>query len=176
MDSDIVERKNLGHQRFFENDIGNTKVNSIVKRYGFQKHVNLFGIIKDLRQPSQLQNYDLIVVCVDRPHPRKIVHENSKTWLDMRCMGDAFISLDNTMTKKEITNLTFEHKPQSCQFPNAISNQNVQFGFVMAAAFAAQWVFQKIRLHHELTAFTPPSRIISITFGELNSKLFGGNN
>ena len=174
MDSDVVEKKNLGHQKFFEKDIGKSKAESIVQRFKNQKNVNLFGIPEDLRHPPQLENYDIVVVCVDRPGPRKLVHKNTKQWLDIRCMGDAFIALDSSMEEEEVTNLTPDHKPQSRQFSNAISNQNLQFGFVMAAAFAAQWVFQKIRSHHDLVSFAPPSRIISITFGELNTKLFGG--
>ncbi len=176
MDSDVVERKNLGHQKFVENDIGKTKVNTLVKRHTFQKYVNLVGIIEDLREPSQLEGYDVVVVCVDRPHPRRLVHKNMKQWLDVRCMGDTFIALDNMTTEKEIENFTPEHEPQSCQFSNAISNQNLQFGFVLAAAFAAQWLLQKIRYFHNLVAYIPPSKIISIAFGELNSETYGGKN
>ena len=42
MDSDVVEKKNLGHQKFFEKDIGKSKVESIVQRFKNQKNVESF--------------------------------------------------------------------------------------------------------------------------------------
>jgi hypothetical protein len=172
MDSDKVESKNLGHQDFLQEDIGNHKVTSLIKKLTSpsNNYVKLIGIVDDLKNEHQLKNYDIVVICVDRPDPRRMVHNTTTKWLDVRCMGDAFIALDFTMCMEEIINLTPNHKPQSCQYSNALQTQNIQFGYMLAATFACQWLFQIIRQHHNLNSTIPNSKIISLTFGELNKR------
>ena len=116
---------------------------------------------------NNLENYDIIVICVDNPIPRRLVHQTTTKWLDVRCMGDAFITLDFTMCMDEIINLTPNHEPQSCQYSNALQTQNIQFGYLMAATFSCQWLFQMIRQHYNLNSVIPNSKILSLTFGEL---------
>ena len=89
MDGDTVEASNLGHQRFVEADIGLHKVDVLAERYHAPENgIEVLGIAQNMRQAEQLQGYDAIVVCVDRPEPRRLVHETKFPWADLRCSGD----------------------------------------------------------------------------------------
>ena len=168
LDSDIVDQRNIGHQKFSESDIGNHKVSTLVERYNStNSKVKLFDIVYDLSESSQLESFDFVIVGVDRPLPRRLVHSHAKKWLDVRCMGDSYIAFDNTSSKEILNQLTPDHEPASCQYSNAILEKNIQFGFAMAAAHAAQWCFQSIRSYHEFETKCPPPRAISLMCGEL---------
>ena len=96
LDGDIVEASNLGHQRFTEEQIGQHKVTALAGRFaGKGAHVELIAKNENLRNAEQLIGYDLVVVCVDRPEPRRLVHALDVPWIDLRCSGDGWMILSS---------------------------------------------------------------------------------
>ena len=81
MDADTVEATNLGHQRYTEGDIGSAKVSAIAKRLDVENSpLRVKAIVENLRTAEQLDGYDFVVVCVDRPEPRRLVHQLDIPW------------------------------------------------------------------------------------------------
>ena len=75
MDADIVEASNLGHQRYAPADIGRAKVTCIAERLDDETSpLRVNAVVQNLRREAQFNDYDLVVVCVDRPEPRRLVH------------------------------------------------------------------------------------------------------
>ena len=69
MDADIVEASNLGHQRYAPADIGRAKVTCIAERLDDETSRCAPTVVQNLRREAQFNDYDLAVVCVDRPNP-----------------------------------------------------------------------------------------------------------
>ncbi len=86
-DADVVEERNLIHQRFTEIDIGVSKVKALAERFDkIHSKVRVIGQEKNLRDSKPLGNADIVLVAVDRPEPRRIVHSLENTeWYDLRC-------------------------------------------------------------------------------------------
>ena len=96
MDDDVVEAGNLGHQRYTAADLGMKKVDAIASRMAIEGNViEIIAQPENLRQAHQLEGYDLVVVCVDRPEPRRLVHALDAPWLDLRCGGDGYVMLSS---------------------------------------------------------------------------------
>ena len=110
--------------------------------------------------------HDIAVVAVDSHQARRIVHESSEDWLDLRCLGDGFIALDNSVEIDVISDLTPNQDSQSCQFEGAIQSGNIQFGFMLAASHGAQWLIQSLRMiSGDDNAQRPLPQVSSISFG-----------
>jgi molybdopterin/thiamine biosynthesis adenylyltransferase len=170
MDDDRVEITNLFHQRHEPRMVGRLKVNSSAERLApyLSSALTLKPIGEKLLRVSQLEGFDLVVVAVDRPQARLLVHENSERWLDLRCGGDAMIALDYLSDSKLVEMMTpLDQAPASCQIPGSIEVGNVQMGYALAAAHGAQWVIQQIRELSGLPFRPTPARMYSLTFGEL---------
>jgi len=219
MDDDKVEGKNVGHQRYFEQDIGKKKVDALVSRFSERcgyiesskerndsitpldkreldmnerkklKHyfdliaytrlddvvredsfrnllmskISLSARAENLRTSKQLEEFDMIIVCVDRPEPRRLVHESGKQWIDLRCTGDGWLVLTSDSNPALVTKMTPDHEPKSCQIEGALECGNLEFGFVVAAAFGAQWVIQALRGQQP-----PVQSMGSLTYGAFN--------
>ncbi len=162
MDGDIVEDSNLGHQRFSSNDIGRFKTDALVEKYDGLTSVHCVSDADNLRVKEQLQNYDYIIVGVDRPHPRRLVHATSVPWIDLRSTGDGHAYLTSETDPELVNMMTPDHEPASCQIAGAIAAGNIQFGYVNAAAAAATWIMGRLRNQPPLQ-----ERMSSIMFGEL---------
>ena len=123
-DSDIVEKNNLPHQRFSISDVGDMKVFSICNRLWSntdKSNLDRSNIILDpspwdIRIQSDLDYCDIVVVAVDSHQARKVVHNNEKCkyWLDLRCLGDGYIAIDDSVKNTIVSNLTPIQEPQSC--------------------------------------------------------------
>ena len=164
MDGDTVEASNLGHQRFVEADIGLHKVDVLAERYHAPENgIEVLGIAQNMRQAEQLQGYDAIVVCVDRPEPRRLVHETKSPWADLRCSGDGWLVMTSQSNPLLVSSMTPDHEPKSCQVEGALDSGNLEFGFAVAAAHGAQWVFQLLR-----GLPSPTQSMGSLTYGALN--------
>jgi hypothetical protein len=164
MDSDVVSESNLGHQRFRSSDVGQTKVGVLENLYKDEhSNVEVVGIEEDLRHAEQLRGYDFIIVSVDRPEPRRLVHEQSTPWIDLRCSGDGYMILTHQTKKALVDAMTPDHLPKSCQLEGALDIGNIEFGFLIAAAHGAQWAFQHLR-----GAQGPTESMGSITNGRFN--------
>ena len=162
MDGDTVEASNLGHQRFSSSDIGSSKTTSLVQKYESFKNVYCVSDTENLRVKEQLQEFDYIIIGVDRPHPRRLVHATDVPWIDLRSTGDGHVYFTNDSDPALVAMMTPDHEPASCQIAGAIAAGNIQFGYVNAAAAAATWLMGQLRNQPPLR-----ERMSSIMFGEL---------
>ena len=162
MDGDTVESSNLGHQRFSTSDIGSFKTDALTTKYDRFKHVHCVPNTDNLRFKEQLQNFDYIIIAVDRPQPRRLVHATNVPWIDLRSTGDGHVFFTNDSDPSLVSMMTPDHEPASCQIAGAIEAGNIQFGYVNAAAAAATWLMGQLRNQPPLR-----ERMSSIMFGEL---------
>jgi len=161
MDGDVVETTNLGHQRFSQENVGIHKVNALFNRYSeITEYVELTAVNENLRNAQQLENYDFVVVCVDRPHPRRLVHALQTPWIDLRCSADGWMILSSDSDTALVEQMTPDHEPMSCQVEGALDAGNLEFGFSVAGTFGAQWLVQKLRERRG-----PVQSIGSLTYG-----------
>ena len=162
MDGDTVEASNLGHQRFSSSDIGSFKTAALVQKYESLKNVYCVSDTENLRVKEQLREFDYIIIGVDRPHPRRLVHATDVPWIDLRSTGDGHVYFTNDSDPALVAMMTPDHEPASCQIAGAIAAGNIQFGYVNAAAAAATWLMGQLRNQPPLR-----ERMSSIMFGEL---------
>ena len=169
MDGDVVEQRNLPHQRFSTSDLGAHKVDALSNRLlqlvkAADNDVVIDSISTNFSGEKSLEEFDLVIVAVDREEPRKLVHANAAQWLDLRARGDGFVMwshLEDIQILDLLPKLP-EGTSASCQLDEAIETGNIQFGFALAATHGAQWVVQWLR------GGNPPSgRMYSIHMGEL---------
>jgi CheY-like chemotaxis protein len=167
MDDDLVEANNLGHQRFGNSEIGMLKVDALAQRHNTYPGIEVVARGEALRKADQLTEYDVVVVAVDRPEPRALVHNCDKPWLDLRCRGDGWMLLDSNTDSTIISQLSPPHEPTSCQLEGALEAGNIEFGFAAVAAAGAQWLLQHLRLVEGATTTTPMAQMNSLTMGPL---------
>ena len=172
-DGDKVEEENLIHQRFTPDQIGMTKVDALTETLaGIHSAVQVVPHSINLRDPNMLSNAHIVIVAVDRPEPRRIVHSlEDKEWYDSRCMGDFTLLLSDRTNPGTVGALTPEHAPASCQPEGAIESGAIQFGFANAAVHLADAIMRSIlrRCGHK-TEF-PDSICDSISKGRID--IFG---
>ena len=169
MDGDVVDERNLPHQRFAAGDVGKSKVDALVRQLldvGITeaRGVKLIPVAENFSADTDLSEYDLVVVAVDREMPRRLVHANAENWLDLRCRGDGFLMwsrLDDIRVLNMFPPLP-DGESASCQLDDAVEMGNIQFGFAEAASHGAQWVIQWLR-----GATVPTSRTYTIHMGDL---------
>ena len=170
-DSDKVEEANIFHQRFNHSNISETKVMATKKNLASFEHdkLEIIAYEKDVRVRKDIEDNNLIVVCVDSSDARIVVHSTDCIWLDLRCRGDNFMAIDHTVTKSDIDKVTDQNQePGSCQYEGAVDSGNIQFGFINAASFGCQWIIQNLRtINMEKNVIIPFPRSESITFGTL---------
>jgi len=78
------------------------------------------------------------------------------------------IALDYQSDSNLVETMTpLDQAPASCQIPGSIEAGNVQMGYALAAAHGAQWLVQNLRELSGLPFRPTPSRMYSLTFGEL---------
>ena len=170
MDDDLVDEPNLGHQRFTSEDIGNAKVKVLANRFASLPNILLQPLEEKLCCESQLKNYDLIIVAVDRMEPRELVHKSKAQWLDLRCQGDGYVVLDNLTGSEILGMIPGNNNATSCQINGSFDYQNIEFGFSICATIGAQWLFQNIRKLNGYNTITPGFQMGSITHGKLEVK------
>lgn len=100
-DDDTVDVKNLLHQNFLENDIGNLKVNALADRYAVTP-VPRFMTTEDFGK------YDLIFSGVDSMTFRKALYEwswanpSKAFWIDGRCESRTGAMFNKTNSRAEL--------------------------------------------------------------------------
>jgi hypothetical protein len=170
-DSDEVTKENLAHQRFNYNDVGMHKVTAIERSLCqfTGDRLRLVSCPWDVRDASDMTPADLIVVAVDSAVARRVAHSSGTTFLDLRCLGDGYIAFDSSVNPDFVTSLTPDQPARSCQYEDAVSSGNIEFGFLIAAAHGAQWVLQSLRWMTGQTLALPPyPQTANITFGTLS--------
>lgn len=164
MDADIVEDKNLGHQKYLIGDIGKSKVECLAERYDIEgDNVSVKGITENFREIQQVKDSDYVIICVDRPEPRRLVHSLDIPWVDLRCGGDGYLVLSSDSQATLVAHMTPDHEPKSCQHEGALVIGNLEFGFAISASYGAQWALQQLR-----NSPTPIQAMGSMNFGQLN--------
>jgi hypothetical protein len=164
MDDDVVEVGNLGHQRYTERDLDMKKVDALIARLAMKDScVELIACKENLRTAVQLEPFDMVIVCVDRPEPRRLVHTLGIPWADLRCGGDGYVMLSSKSEPGLVRHMTPDHKPMSCQHPGALDEGNLEFGFANAASLGAQWALQVLRGQQ-----APVQSMGSLTYGAFN--------
>ena len=145
-DADIVEEKNLVHQRFSKSQIDMPKVKALAEQYdSLHPRVRVIGHATNLRQVEPLINADIVIVAVDRPEPRRIVHSlKNIEWYDLRCGLDSCLVLTHETHQDDLERLTPAHKPASCQPEGAIESGNIQFGSALAGTFGANIILRSL--------------------------------
>ena len=145
-------------------DIGEAKVECLQKRLDDEESgVRVAARNENLREAHQLDGYDMVVVCVDRPEPRRLVHNTELPWCDVRCSGDGWLVLSSESHPNLLKRMTPDHEPKSCQVEGALDAGNLEFGFAVAAAHGAQWALQRWRGHNG-----PVQAMGSLTYGSLS--------
>ncbi len=165
MDGDVVESTNLGHQKYTESDIGSLKVKCLETKYSSLQddYIIVKGMAENFRQLNQLSNSNLVIICVDRPEPRRLVHSLEIPWIDLRCGGDGYLVMTSESEKELVAQMTPDHKPKSCQHDGALELGNLEFGFAIAASYGAQWALQQLR-----NCPAPIQSMGSMNFGQLS--------
>ena len=169
MDGDIVENNNLAHQRFSSEDEDSPKVEVLQQRYQRYEHVKTIAHNNNLTTQSQLADYDIIVVAVDRQEPRNLVHGSDANWVDLRCQGDGWLLIDSDTNRSIVRSIPNNKQPVGCQLPGAIESGNIEFGFAAVAALGAQWVMQKIRMLAGHNSKTPKFSMGYLTHGQMKT-------
>lgn len=169
MDGDIVENNNLAHQRFSSDDEDSPKVEVLQQRYQRYEHVKTIAHNNNLTSQSQLADYDIIVVAVDRQEPRNLVHGSDAHWVDLRCQGDGWLLIDSDTNRSIVSSIPNNKQPVGCQLPGAIESGNIEFGFAAVAALGAQWVMQKIRMLAGHNSKTPKFSMGYLTHGQMKT-------
>ena len=169
MDGDNVESRNLSHQPFTLKDVMSPKVETLAEQLsqmdsGGEGLMSIVAVAENFSKDTNLAEYDLVVVAVDREEPRNLVHANAKQWLDLRARGDGFVMCSHKDGADVLDNLPKLPAGQSasCQLEGAIDGGNIQFGFALAAAHGAQWIIQWLR-----NSNVPKGKMYTIHMGEL---------
>tara|TARA_R100001591_G_scaffold38694_1_gene50080 strand:+ start:9278 stop:9853 length:576 start_codon:yes stop_codon:yes gene_type:complete len=87
-DDDLVENKNLTYQNYGLIDVGDKKVDAIVRKSSNVTGEPYFVLVKE-----QLANYDLVVCCADNLAVRRLLYKEGhgedieNKWLDLRSQG-----------------------------------------------------------------------------------------
>jgi len=124
------------------------------------KKLTMYYSSENLRDFEQLDGYDLVVICVDRPEPRRLVHALGVPWIDLRCSGDGWMVFTSDSDPNLVAQMTPNHEPMSCQVEGALDAGNLEFGFSIAGTFGAQWILQQLRERR-----APLQSIGSLTYG-----------
>ena len=153
-DPDIVEDKNLSYQNFEEDEILDYKALCLEARY------NLIGINQRIDNPDQLEDYDLIVCCVDNGKTRKMLFEyctdNKKYFIDLRCEGQGVYALtsDADMNLDQLLNTVDDSEEGSCQLAHELNDNIIQLGNRIIASIGAQMTLNWIRGEINVGTFT----------------------
>jgi hypothetical protein len=125
-----------------------------------EQKLTMYYSSENLRDFEQLDGYDLVIVCVDRPEPRRLVHALDVPWIDLRCSGDGWMVFTSDSDSNLVAQMTPDHEPMSCQVEGALDAGNLEFGFSIAGTFGAQWILQQLRERR-----APLQSIGSLTYG-----------
>lgn len=147
-DGDIVELKNLKYQNFDESDIGKNKAAAL-----YEKCVYLLASAKSTYvEANDLQQFDLVVSCVDSADWRKAMftelNSKEKMWIDLRSEGRAFAAYMKNKTstlESMIATLPDSKERGSCQNAFELENNVIQIGNRIVAMIGVQMILNYLR-------------------------------
>jgi len=144
MDDDIVELKNLNHQNFEIEDLGNPKVDAL-KKY------NVLTINERLTNSKQFIDYDMILCCVDNDTTRALIyltcHDRGIEFIDIRSQGKrVFCSPKGISYEEDSKFLDLKDTTNySCQEKKDLKNGQIQFTNRIAASIGFQMFLNYLR-------------------------------
>jgi len=135
VDDDNVEMKNIRYQNFESSDIDSYKVEALEERY-----FNLEYEVKRVNY-SDLQEYNLILICADNNIIRREVFKNYKEnnipFIDSRSNGRA-VGLFSSDTNDYLNTIDDSTESFSCQFPYQLEKNEIELGNRIIAQILAQ--------------------------------------
>ena len=141
-DDDLVELRNVKFQNFDISEIGTRKIDALVK--------STSGLIRPYEDgrvidKTDLEGYDLIVLCVDNHHTRKVVFEETTApFIDLRADG----RMVTAMVRKAdyLSTINVDDKTDtSCQTKHDQERGWVQKGNKIAAMIGSQMLLNHLR-------------------------------
>ncbi len=144
-DSDIVEADQIDYQNFTLNDVGKSKSKVIGKRYNFNV------IEKRINKPSQLKDFNMILLCVDNDKTRewviKYCHKNKVEFIDLRATGRRIFAMPKTTLKDNLRFVDDDGKEYGCQDKADLDKGFVQMGNQVIAIWGCQMLLNYSRGH-----------------------------
>tara|TARA_Y100001938_G_C8072452_1_gene423952 strand:- start:145 stop:753 length:609 start_codon:yes stop_codon:yes gene_type:complete len=155
-DDDTIEDKNLPYQNFEEEELLDYKSLAIETKYPTFK-----GINEKIVKKSQLEGYDLIVICVDNGPTRKLVFEHCCTnkdtyFIDLRSEGQSVHAMtsDGNFSKKDLLKTINDQEEGSCQLKYELDRGIIQLGNRIIAQIGAQMILNYTRNEINVDTFT----------------------
>lgn len=143
-DFDIVELKNIKYQNFNVSDIGKKKVDVLSDRY-------LLASVEKIEKESQLEPYELFIICVDNAQTRKLItdycYKKEKYFIDLRSEGRA-VAIFTSEISKEDYNKTIDledKESRSCQLAFELEDNIIQEGNKIVAMIGCQLLLNYLR-------------------------------
>jgi len=151
-DDDIVETKQLGYQSFGIQDVGLNKAECKRKHHAKQG-IEIKALRKRISNPSQIEGYDFIVLCVDNEPTRteiiKTCHKINTPFLDLRSSGRKIMATPKLQSLSG--NLKFidqdDTKEYSCQERSDIAEGRMNIGNKIVALTGVQMLLNHARGH-----------------------------
>lgn len=144
-DADDVELKNLPYQNYTSEDVFDNKAECTVQKY--KEHSGVWtALTRYVTDPSDLENYDLVISAVDNTKFRKMLFNEcvgKKMWIDLRAEGTtvaAFLEHPDNTLEKMLATVKVEKENQSCQRSFDMEAGTIQLGNKIIAAIGAQYV------------------------------------
>ena len=156
-DMDIVEKKNLRHQLFDEQEIGMPKAAVMALR-----HSNMLPVIKRF-DDKDLHKFDYFIICADNNAVRNLVyehvlvtneglepgHKGRKKFIDMRCEGRDYIVLTYRCNREMLFCTLGDTKEStqgfSCQRAEDVVRSQIKLGNMAVAPVGAQILLDDFR-------------------------------
>ena len=153
-DDDIVEVKNLSpYQNYIgTNCVGLNKAIQTAKRVNGKFSLNFVTAIpKRITKAKQLEDYDVIVLCVDNEKTRELVikfcFKKDRQFIDLRATGRKIFAMPKLDNLKD--NMKFIDKKDlneySCQDKKDIKNGYIQKGHKIVAMIGVQMLLNILR-------------------------------
>ena len=140
-DNDIVELEQIKYQNFNVEQAGMPKTQALKQEYS---DYGVEEIRERITTPKELEEFDVIILCVDNETTRKMVieycHKNDKEFLDLRANGSRIFAMPKEKTLQE--NLKFvdskDMKEYSCQDKSDLEKGRIQLGNRIIAIIGTQ--------------------------------------
>ena len=142
IDFDLVEEKNLSYQNFDIEHIGSLKAEVLEEQTGFK------AIEEEISEIhiDDLNEYDLIVLCVDNNEVRQVVYNSGIKFLDLRASGKTFMAYLTEKGDKEYLDLTVDTGAKGgCQREEDLEDRHIQFGNRIIAEIGIQILADYLR-------------------------------
>jgi hypothetical protein len=155
-DPDVVEKKNLKHQKFFAREVGVHKALIVSARMVDARNLETFTT---RFEEKHLGDYQTYIICADNAGVRRLVYEHvygvntpahaNKHFLDMRCEGRKYMICTHACDKETLlASLGADSTStvgRSCQLASDTLQSRIQCGPWAVSAVGAQILLDMYR-------------------------------